>query len=81
MIDKLKLKMKSKIKHIFHLIFLILITNTNFLGAHDFFNGGCKNHCLEKVKPTKTEKILDKINYNIQIGDNYSCLNKSLCRG
>ena len=70
--------MKSKIRQVINLIFFILITNTQFLQAHNSLNGGCKNHCKESVTPTNRAKELDNIN---QIEDNYSCLNKSLCRG
>ena len=74
-------KIKSYFYQIYKIIFLLLLTNISNLYAHNLFNGGCKNHCLEKAKPTKKEKNLEKINYKIQIGDNYSCLSKSLCRG
>ena len=73
--------MKSKIKQIFNLIFFVLITNTNFAQAHDFFNGGCMNHCKESVNPFNNEKKLNKIYDKNQIEDNFSCLKKSLCRG
>ncbi len=66
---------------VFNLIFFILITNTHFLQAHDSFNGGCRNHCKDSVKPLTIEKILNNISNKNQIDDNNSCLNKSLCRG
>ncbi len=75
------LKMKSKIKQTFKLILFILLTNTYFLQAHDSFNGGCKNHCKESIKPLILNKELNNINNKDQIEDNDSCLSKSLCRG
>ena len=73
--------MHSKIKQIFNLIFFISIININFSNAHDSLNGGCKNHCKESVTPITKVKELDNIDVKNQIGDNFSCLTKSLCRG
>ena len=73
--------MKSKIKQAMNLIFLLLITNTQSLQAHNSFNGGCKNHCKESLTPITNVKELDNINVKNQIEYNYSCLTKSLCRG
>ncbi len=73
--------MKKIMKQTFNLIFFIFITNTLFLQAHDFFNGGCKNHCKDSIKPLTVEKNLNNISNKNQIEDNNSCLNKSLCRG
>ena len=73
--------MKTKIKHAMNLIFFLLITNTQFSQAHNFLNGGCKNHCKESVTPITKVKELDNINVKNQIENNYSCLTKSLCRG
>ena len=73
--------MKSKIKQTFYLILFILLTNTHFLQSHDLFNGGCKNHCKESVKPLTMNKELNNISNKNQIKDNHSCLSKSLCRG
>ena len=73
--------MKSKIKQAMNLIFLLLITNTQFSQAHNSLNGGCKNHCKESVTPITKFKELDNINVKNQIEDNFSCLTKSLCRG
>ena len=57
------------------------MTSTNFSQAHNYFNGGCKNHCEETVNLKNIEFKLEKINYKNQIEENYSCLKKSLCRG
>ena len=73
--------MKFKIKRIFNLILFILLTNTNFLQAHESFNGGCKNHCKESVKQLIMNNELNNISDKNQIKDNDSCLSKSLCRG
>ena len=73
--------MKTKIKQVMNLIFLILITNTQFSQAHNSLNGGCKNHCKQSVTPITKVKQLDNTNFKNQIEDNYSCLTKSLCRG
>ena len=75
------LKIKSKIKQTFKLILFIFSTNTHFLQAHDLFNGGCKNHCKESVKPLIMNKDLDNPSYKNKIEDDDSCLTKSLCRG
>ena len=72
--------MKLKIKRKINLFFLILITNTHFLQAHNFLNGGCENHCKEPREKFTIEKELNNSVKN-QIEDSYSCLNKSLCRG
>ena len=55
--------MKSKIKQTFKLILFIFLTNTHFLQAHDLFNGGCKNHCKESVKPLIINKELNNSSY------------------
>ena len=73
--------MKLKTKQAMNLIFLLLITNTQFSQAHNSLNGGCKNHCKESVTPITKVKELDDIDVKNQIEDNYSCLTKSLCRG
>ena len=73
--------MKLKIRQPLNLIFFILITNTQFLQAHNSLNGGCKNHCKESVTPITKVKELDNTNVKNQIEDKYSCLTKSLCRG
>ena len=73
--------MKPNTRQIFNLFFFILIANTQFLQAHNYLNGGCKNHCKETFKTTNFEKKLNYLNNQNQIKDNNSCLNKSLCRG
>ena len=73
--------MKLKIKRTINLFFLIFITNTHFLQAHNFLNGGCKKHCEETVKILTIENELNNNSIKNQIEDNDSCLSKSLCRG
>ena len=73
--------LKSKLRKTINLFFFILITNTQFLQAHNSVNGGCKNNCEESYLQNNFEKKLENINNKNQIKDNYSCLNKSLCRG
>ena len=73
--------MKSKLKQAINLIFFILVTNTQFLQAHNSLNGGCKNHCKKLLFHNNLEKKLENINDKYLIEDNYSCLTKSLCRG
>ena len=62
------LKIKSYFYQIYKIILLLLLTNISNLHAHNLFNGGCKEHCVQKVKAINIER-------------KNSCLNKSLCRG
>ena len=73
--------MKPKNRQAINLIFITLITHTQFLQAHNSLNGGCKDHCKESVTPITKAKDLNNINDKNQIEDDYSCLTKSLCRG
>ena len=75
------LKMKSYFMQIYKIIFLLLITNSSNLYAHNLFNGGCKEHCGQKVKVISNKNKLKNIDGQINIGIKNSCLNKSLCRG
>ena len=75
------LKMKSNFYQIFKIIFLLLITNSSNLYAHNLFNGGCKEHCEQKVKVISNKNKLKNIDDQINIENKNSCLNKSLCRG
>ena len=72
---------KSNFYQIFRLIFLLLLTNIPNLYAHNLFNGGCKEHCGEKVKAINNENRLNNKNDQMNIENKNSCLNKSLCRG
>ena len=81
------LKKNSYFYQFFKLISLLLLTNISSLNAHNLFNGGCKEHCGQKVKAINNEEKLSNEkklnNKNDQINIEYknSCLNKSLCRG
>ena len=75
------LKIKSNFYQIFKLIFLLLLTNIPTLYAHNLFNGGCKEHCGQKVQVINNEKKLNNVNDQMDIESKNSCLNKSLCRG
>ena len=74
-------KIKTNFYQIFRLIFLLLLTNIPNLYAHNLFNGGCKEHCGQKVKAINNKNKLNNINDQIDNESNNSCLNKSLCRG
>ena len=75
------LKMKSYSYQIFKLTSLLLLTNISNLYAHNIFNGGCKEHCGQKVKVISNKNKLKNIDDQINIESKNSCLNKSLCRG
>ena len=75
------LKMKSYFYKIYKIIFLLLLTNSSNLYAHNLFNGGCKEHCGHEVKVKSNKNKLKIIDDQINIESKNSCLNKSLCRG
>ena len=72
--------MNSYFNQIYKIIFLLLLTNSFSLYAHNLFNGGCKEHCGQKVKAINNNK-LKNFDDQINIESKNSCLNKSLCRG
>ena len=74
-------KNKSIIFQIYKIIFLLLLTNISNLYAHNFINGGCKEHCGQKIKVISNKNKLKNIEDLINIESKNSCLNKSLCRG
>ena len=73
--------MKSYFYQIYKIIFLLLLANFSNLYAHNLFNGGCKEHCGQKVKAINNEKKLNNKKDQMNIESKNSCLNKSLCRG
>ena len=73
--------MNSYFNQIYKIIFLLLLINSSNLHAHNLFNGGCKEHCGQKVKVLSNKNKLKNIDYQLNIESNNSCLNKSLCRG
>ena len=75
------LKIKSFFNKINKIILLLLLTNISNLYAHNLFNGGCKEHCGQKVKVISTKNKLKNIDDQVNIESKNSCLNKSLCRG
>ncbi len=74
-------KMKFYFYQIQKIIFLLLLTNISNSYAHNLVNGGCKNHCGQKVKAINNEKNLNNKNDQLNIESTNSCLNNSLCRG
>ena len=72
--------MQLKINQFVNLIFLIFLTTISNLNAHNFINGGCKNHCEVKDQEIIHENDFKKAIDKKEIDKN-SCLNKSLCRG
>ena len=75
------LKIKSYFYKIYKIIFLLLLFNVSSLYAHNLFNGGCKEHCDQKINVISNKNKLKNINDQINIESKNSCLNKSLCRG
>ena len=73
--------MKSYFYLFYKIIFLLVLTNISYLNAHNLFNGGCKEHCGQKVKVINNKNKLKNIDDQINIDSKNSCLNKSLCRG
>ena len=49
--------MKSYSYQIYKIFFLLLLTDISNLYAHNLFNGGCKEHCGQKVKVIIKKKI------------------------
>ena len=45
---------------IYKIIFLLLLTNISNLHAHNLFNGGCEDHCGQKVKVISKKKQIKK---------------------
>ena len=73
--------MNSYFNKICKIIFLLLLTNSSSLSAHNLFNGGCKEHSGQKVKVISNKNKLKNIDNQLNIESKNSCLNKSLCRG
>ena len=73
--------MKSYFYQIYKIIFILLLSSISNLYAHNLLNGGCKEHCGQKVKLINNEDKLNGVNDRIESENKNSCLNKSLCRG
>ena len=67
------LKIKSYFYQIYKIIFVLLLTNITNLYAHNLFNGGCKEHCGEKVKVISNKNKLKNIDDQINI-ESKNCL-------
>ena len=72
---------KPYLYQIYKIIFVLLLMNITNLYAHILFNGGCKEHCGQKVKVISIKNKFVNIDDQINIESKNSCLNKSLCRG
>jgi len=72
--------MKIYFNQIYKIIFLLLLTNSSNLYAHNLLKDGCKEHCVQKVKVISNKNKLNNIDDQINIESKNSCLNKSLCR-
>ena len=75
------LKIKSNFYQIYKIIFILLLTNTSNLYAHNLYNGGCKDHCGKLFKTIIHKNRLNNLNDQWDFKNKNSCLNKSLCRG
>ena len=75
------LKINSHFYSIYKIIFLLLLVDISNSHAHNLFNGGCKEHCGQKVKVINNKNKLKNVYDQINIERQNSCLNKSLCRG
>ena len=73
--------MKSYFYQIYKIIFFLLLMNISNSYSHNLFNGGCKEHCGQKVKVISNKNKLKNIDDQINFESKNSCLNKSLCRG
>ena len=73
--------MKFNFYQIYKIIFLFFLTNISNLYSHNIVNGGCKEHCEDKVQSKNNENKLNNFYYQLEIDMKNSCLNKSLCRG
>ena len=69
--------MNSYFNQIYKIIFLLLLTNSSSLYAHNLFNGGCKEHCGQKVKVISNKNKLKNIDDQINIESKNSCLNRN----
>ena len=75
------LKIRSYFYQIYKIVFLLFLINIPNSYSHNLVNGGCKDHCGQKVKVIINKNKLKNIDDQINIESKNSCLNKSLCRG
>ena len=59
--------MNTYFNKIYKIIFLLLLTNSSSLYAHNLFNGGCKEHCGHEVKVISNKNKLKNIDDQINI--------------
>jgi len=74
-------KIKLNFNNIYKVILFLLLTNIPNMYAHNLFNGGCKEHCGQKLKVISNKNKFKNVDDQINIESKNSCLNKSLCRG
>ena len=65
--------MKSYFYQIYKITFLILLSSISNLYAHNLFNGGCKEHCGQKVKVISNKNKLKNIEDQVNI-ESKNCL-------
>jgi len=65
--------MKFYFNQIYKIIFLLLLTNSSNLYAHNLFNGGSKEHCGQKVKVISNNNKLKNIDDQQNIESKNSC--------
>ena len=65
--------MNSYFYQIYKIIFLLLLSSISNLYAHNLFNGGCREHCGQKVKVTSNKNKLKNIDDQINI-ESKNCL-------
>ena len=73
--------MKSYFYQICKIIFLFLLSNISNSYSNNLINGGCKDHCEQKVKIINNKNKLKNVDNQLNTDSKNSCLNKSLCRG
>ena len=66
------LNIKFNFYQICKIIFILLLTNISSLYAHNLFNGGCKEHCGQKVKVISNKNKLKNIDDLINISNLYA---------
>ena len=52
---------KSNFYKVYKIIFLLILTNISNLYAHNLYNGGCKEHCGQKIKAISNKNKLKNI--------------------
>lgn len=69
-------------KFAYFFISIVFLFCDSKIEAHNDNNGGCKNHCLIKLKIKKDQDKIKQLKENDKYHNDFnSCLKKSLCRG